>query len=108
MHPHSSPEGSFAKFTVRVKKKQPVTIVSQQLLQKTSVKFDHRKVKYSEFDYCILTLGSCVQDQGRSQGSAVKLSKLHFLKFNEPPYDKTIKMTVRPAKNQISLGIRPV
>ena len=26
----------------------------------------------------------------------------------EPPHDKTIKMTVRPAKTQISLGIRPV
>ena len=27
---------------------------------------------------------------------------------NEPPLDKTKKMTVRPAKTQISLGIRPV
>ena len=27
---------------------------------------------------------------------------------NEPPHDKTNKMTVRPAKTQISLGIRPV
>ena len=27
---------------------------------------------------------------------------------NEPPLDKTNKMTVRPAKTQISLGIRPV
>ena len=26
----------------------------------------------------------------------------------EPPRDKTNKMTVRPAKTQISLGIRPV
>ena len=26
----------------------------------------------------------------------------------EPPHDKTNKMTVRPAKTQISLGIRPV
>ena len=32
-----------------------------------------------------------------------------FLLFtNEPPHDKTNKMTVRPAKTQISLGIRPV
>ena len=29
-------------------------------------------------------------------------------KKNEPPHDKTNKMTVRPAKTQISLGIRPV
>ena len=27
---------------------------------------------------------------------------------DEPPHDKTNKMTVRPAKAQISLGIRPV
>ena len=27
---------------------------------------------------------------------------------NEPPHDKTNKMDVRPAKTQISLGIRPV
>ena len=26
----------------------------------------------------------------------------------EPPRDKTNKMTVRPAKTQISLGIRPI
>ena len=26
----------------------------------------------------------------------------------EPPHDKTNKMTVRPAKTQISPGIRPV
>ena len=29
-------------------------------------------------------------------------------KRNEPPHDKTSKMAVRPAKTQISLGIRPV
>ena len=29
-------------------------------------------------------------------------------KKNEPHHDKTNKMTVRPAKTQISLGIRPV
>ena len=29
-------------------------------------------------------------------------------RINEPPRDKTSKMTVRPAKTQISLGIRPV
>ena len=28
--------------------------------------------------------------------------------WNEPRHDKTNKMTVRPAKTQISLGIRPV
>ena len=29
-------------------------------------------------------------------------------KQNEPPHDKTNKMTVRPAKSQISLSSRPV
>ena len=29
-------------------------------------------------------------------------------KTNEPPHDKTNKMSVRPAKTQISLGIRSV
>ena len=28
--------------------------------------------------------------------------------LNEPPHDKTNKVSVRPAKTQISLGIRPV
>ena len=28
--------------------------------------------------------------------------------IDQPPHDKTIKVTVRPAKPQISLGIRPV
>ena len=35
---------------------------------------------------------------------------LHYLprSQNEPPHDKTNKMRARPAKTQISLGIRPV
>ena len=33
----------------------------------------------------------------------------HFWWFkNEPPHDKTNKMTLRPVKTQITLGIRPV
>ena len=35
-------------------------------------------------------------------------SKSHYIKLYEPRYDKTNKMAVRPAKTQISLGIRPV
>ena len=31
-----------------------------------------------------------------------------FLSTSEPQHDKTNKMSVRPAKTQISLGIRPV
>ena len=31
-----------------------------------------------------------------------------FMSTSEPPHDKTNKMTVRPAKTQISLGIRSV
>ena len=33
---------------------------------------------------------------------------LIFSKKHEPSHDKTNKMTVRPAKTQVSLGIRPV
>ena len=32
----------------------------------------------------------------------------HWQHLSEPTHDKTNKMTVRPAKTQISLGIRPV
>ena len=32
----------------------------------------------------------------------------HWVYCNEPRHDKTNKMSVRPAKTQISLGIRPV
>ena len=37
-----------------------------------------------------------------------KICELTDLGIYEPPYDKTNKVTVRPAKTQISLGIRPV
>ena len=35
-------------------------------------------------------------------------SNQHLLIIYEPRHDKTNKMNVRPAKTQISLGIRPV
>ena len=37
------------------------------------------------------------------------LTQLEFLMSQtyEPPHDKTNKLTMRPAKTQISLGIRP-
>ena len=39
----------------------------------------------------------------------INLSQFSAVSFtNEPPHDKTNKMTVRPAKTQISLGILPV
>ena len=50
------------------------------------------------------------QEQTQSQRSEL-LAGFHCLSssfINEPPHDKTNKMTVRPAKTQISLGIRPV
>ena len=36
------------------------------------------------------------------------MSENPALKISEPPHDKTNKMSVRPAKTQISLGIRLV
>ena len=41
-------------------------------------------------------------------GSFNKRCRLQLYPWNEPQHDKTNKMTVRPAKTQISLGIRPV
>ena len=41
-------------------------------------------------------------DQTARSGSTL------FAKTYEPRHDKTSKVTVRPAKTQISLGIRPV
>ena len=40
--------------------------------------------------------------------SVLFCSVLPLNSINEPPHDKTNKMTVRPAKTQISLGISPV
>ena len=37
-----------------------------------------------------------------------KLIHTEFIKWSEPRHDKTNTMSVRPAKTQISLGIRPV
>ena len=36
------------------------------------------------------------------------LAQLNMSDINEPHHDKTNKMSVRPAKTQISLGIHPV
>ena len=41
------------------------------------------------------------------QNQKTHVNVLKFKSF-EPPHDKTNKMTVRSAKTQISLGIRPV
>ena len=40
--------------------------------------------------------------------SNTSFSCVIFVTTFEPPHDKTSKMTLRPAKTQISLGIRPV
>ena len=76
--------------------------------------------------YCIL---KCSKQIGKSRALSTALRSTFRLFFNncfspsdwihqnqqfmlslafEPPHDKTNKMTVRPAKTQISLGIRPV
>ena len=52
-----------------------------------------------------------LQENKFSSGQAYWLQHNHYAGkrcWYEPPYDKTNKMTVRPAKTQISLGIRPV
>ena len=51
-------------------------------------------------------------DQIRSYGDTAQLPLRSpngkALTINEPPHDKTNRVVVRPAKTQISLGIRPV
>ena len=48
-----------------------------------------------------------VVSQDKDQGS-VQILPIIWIQTNEPRHDKTNKVTVRPAKPQISLGIRPV
>ena len=53
-------------------------------------------------------------DYSSNMATTTNLNENRFLKILqyclqlEPPRDKTNKVTVRPAKTQISLGIRPV
>ena len=46
----------------------------------------------------------------QQQQGLIILALFHFLQTmpHEPRHDKTNKMSMRPAKTQISLGIRPV
>ena len=53
----------------------------------------------------ITSLGE--EGAGRSTGCLLMCTRVVVLQF-EPRHDKTNKVTVRPAKTQISLGIRPV
>ena len=49
------------------------------------------------------------QSEMRSLISVVVVRSLYsMISIDEPRHDKTNKVTVRPAKTQISLGIRPV
>ena len=47
-------------------------------------------------------------DHYNINGHAAGILHLTLKVANEPPHDKTSKMTVRPVKTQISLGIRLV
>ena len=49
----------------------------------------------------IEVLGDIIQDRQKNVNSIQSM-------INEPRHDKPNKMSVRPAKTQISLGIRPV
>ena len=55
-----------------------------------------------------LVLDKCVDLDRSDQGLHCLPLCLHLLDAFEPRHDKTYKMRVRPAKTQISLGIRPV
>ena len=47
-------------------------------------------------------------DNGKQKNDSWQKKRAQDLNWSEPPHDKTNKMTVRPAKTRISLGIRPV
>ena len=67
------------------------------------------KCKEKSFLY-ILTVKSVFQEFKYATGSATIKDRNPPLvpRRNEPPHDKTNNVAVRPAKTQISLGIRPV
>ena len=58
------------------------------------------------YDYCTTNTTLCRASQ--TWGLALSHLKYRLGKVNEPPHDKTNKMTVCPAKTEISLGLRPV
>ena len=62
--------------------------------------FYHRVMSPKDADRMAI---SVAPDQTPSYNTGIHTKPLY-----EPPRDKTNKMTVRPAKTQISLGIRPV
>ena len=55
-----------------------------------------------------IALGKCVDLDRSDQHLHCLPLCLHLLDAFEPRHDKTNKMSVRPAKTPISLGIRPV
>ena len=62
---------------------------------------------------CVLWMCMMWTTKPTSLGSAskywlVSVSFIYSFFLSEPPHDKTSKMTVRPAKTQVSLGICPV
>ena len=62
-------------------------------------KTEKKTLKINNFAIIIFTLAL------RQQRDAVQIRNIHAY---EPPRDKTNKVSVRAAKTQISLGIRPV
>ena len=54
-------------------------------------------------DMMLILSGLCDGDMHRKVGV-----KYYYITINQPLHDKTNKMTVHPAKTQISLGIHPV
>ena len=61
---------------------------------------------YHPFDEAVIRVATSLIDHEKYTVEKRKSDIKHFI--NEPRHDTTNEMSVRPAKTQISLGIRPV
>ena len=91
-------------------------MASQSDIQSKTV-FKCADVKKGTFNFSqIVSLEELANQHAKQKGhstddygdSEILTNCQHGLITTEPPHDKTYKMTARPAKTQISLGIHPV
>ena len=70
--------------------------------------FSHTNAYKIESSLCLLTVGK-TDRTSLPKWDKLAIFGISYMTFQiEPRHDKTNKMAVRPAKTQISLGIRPV
>ena len=91
------------------------TEIVVELLIKHNANLSHRNIEgetllykaaekgYAEIAELLIINNGCVNTR-----TICGQSPLFIASLNEPPHDKTNKVTVRPVKTHFSLGIRPV